>query len=50
MLFRSDKLRSNGRALYDRQFSLQRFFTNVSRVHQRHFGIAAQLPESEVTH
>jgi glycosyltransferase involved in cell wall biosynthesis len=32
----------NGRALYERHFSLSRFFNSVARVHQRHFGIAGQ--------
>jgi glycosyltransferase involved in cell wall biosynthesis len=39
------KLGRSGRALYERQFSLDRFFTSVARVHQRHFGIAGRLPE-----
>lgn len=42
------KLGENGRKLYEMQFSLQRFFTSVSRVHQRHFGISARLPETGV--
>jgi glycosyltransferase involved in cell wall biosynthesis len=37
-----DRLGRNGRALYDQQFSLTRFFASVARVHQRHFGIAGQ--------
>jgi glycosyltransferase involved in cell wall biosynthesis len=32
----------NGRALYERQFSLTRFFASVARIHRRHFGIAGQ--------
>ncbi|HWI82327.1 glycosyltransferase family 4 protein [Ramlibacter sp.] len=32
----------NGHALYRRQFSLQRFFAGVARVHQRAFGIAGR--------
>ena len=32
----------NGRALYERQFSLSRFFASVARVHRRHFGVAGQ--------
>ncbi len=32
----------NGRALYERQFSLSRFFASVARIHRRHFGIAGQ--------
>jgi glycosyltransferase involved in cell wall biosynthesis len=32
----------NGRLLYEQQFSLPRFFHSVARVHQRHFGVAAQ--------
>ena len=34
-------LEQNGRQLYVQQFSLQRFFLEVARVHQRHFGISA---------
>jgi glycosyltransferase involved in cell wall biosynthesis len=41
------RLARNGRELYERQFSLQRFFTSVARVHQRHFGISGRLPESD---
>jgi glycosyltransferase involved in cell wall biosynthesis len=37
-----DRLGRNGRALYEQQFSLTRFFASVARVHQRHFGIAGQ--------
>ena len=36
-------LARNGRALYEQQFSLARFFTNVACIHQRQFGISAQL-------
>jgi glycosyltransferase involved in cell wall biosynthesis len=32
----------DGRALYERQFSLSRFFASVARIHRRHFGIAGQ--------
>ena len=39
------QLGRNGRELYEQQFSLSRFFTSVSRVHQRHFGVSARLPE-----
>ena len=35
-------LESNGRALYEQNFSLTRFFASVAKVHQRHFGIAGQ--------
>jgi glycosyltransferase involved in cell wall biosynthesis len=41
-----EKLERNGRALYELQFSLTRFAASVARIHQRHFGIAAQPPES----
>jgi glycosyltransferase involved in cell wall biosynthesis len=37
----------NGRELYEQQFSLERFFTSMARVHQRHFGIAGRLPEDD---
>jgi glycosyltransferase involved in cell wall biosynthesis len=36
------ELARNGRTLYEQQFSLQRFFRSVARIHRRHFGIAAQ--------
>lgn len=32
----------NGRAIYERQFSLSRFFASVARIHQRHFGISGE--------
>ena len=32
----------NGRALYERQFSLARFFTRVAGIHKRHFGVAGE--------
>jgi glycosyltransferase involved in cell wall biosynthesis len=35
-------LGQNGRALYDQNFSLPRFFASVARIHQRHFGVAGQ--------
>jgi glycosyltransferase involved in cell wall biosynthesis len=44
------RLARNGRELYERQFSLQRFFTSVARVHQRHFGISGRLPASDAPH
>jgi len=37
----------NGRVLYEQQFSLSQFFSNVARIHQRAFGIAAQQREWE---
>lgn len=37
------QLQRNGQALYDQQFSIARFFENVARIHQRHFGVAATL-------
>jgi glycosyltransferase involved in cell wall biosynthesis len=40
----------NGRALYDRQFSLSRFFTSIARVHQRSFGVAGRLPDVQEVH
>ena len=35
-----------GRKLYEQQFSLERFFSSMARVHQRHFGIAG-MPRAE---
>lgn len=40
-----DELGRNGRALYEEQFCLSRFFSSVARIHQRHFGVAAQLSD-----
>jgi len=37
-----ETLGRNGRALYERQFSLARFFNSVARIHRKHFGIAGQ--------
>ncbi len=34
------QLERNGRALYTQHFSLARFFSDVARIHQQHFGIA----------
>lgn len=39
------RLGRNGRKLYEQQFSLERFFTSVARVHQRHFGVAGSMTE-----
>jgi glycosyltransferase involved in cell wall biosynthesis len=37
-----EALEHNGRALYERQFSLSRFFAAMARIHQRTFGVAGQ--------
>jgi glycosyltransferase involved in cell wall biosynthesis len=37
-----ETLERNGRALYEQQFSLARFFSNIARVHRRCFGITGQ--------
>ncbi len=37
-----ERLERNGRALYERQFSMARFFHCVARAHQRTFGVAGQ--------
>ncbi len=37
-----ETLETNGRALYEQQFSLSRFFASVAAIHQRHFGIAGE--------
>ena len=37
-----DSLERNGRLLYERRFSLTRFFASIARVHRRYFGIAGQ--------
>jgi len=36
-------LEANGQALYEQQFSLNRFFSSIAKIHQRHFGMAGQL-------
>ena len=41
-----ETLGRNGRTLYEKQFSLSRFFSGVARIHQRHFGVAAQLSDA----
>ena len=41
-----ETLEHNGHALYQRQFSLPKFFGAVARVHQRAFGIAARHREA----
>jgi glycosyltransferase involved in cell wall biosynthesis len=43
-----EKLASNGRLAYERQFTLDLFFRSVARIHQRHFGISGRLPEPEI--
>lgn len=43
-----DALGRNGRALYEQNFSVTRFFASVARVHQRHFGIAGQPLDASV--
>jgi hypothetical protein len=35
-------LEQAGRRLYEERFSVSRFFAEVARLHQRHFGVAAQ--------
>lgn len=37
-----ETLEHNGHALYQRQFSLPKFFAAVARIHQRAFGVAAR--------
>ena len=44
-----EALERNGRALYEQQFSLTRFFANIARVHQRCFGIAGRPLRSSST-
>lgn len=41
-----EKLEANGRALYEQQFSLARFFASVAKIHHRHFGIAGEARKS----
>lgn len=43
------RLGRNGRALYERQFSLTRFFASIARIHERHFGIAGQPAAAAAT-
>jgi glycosyltransferase involved in cell wall biosynthesis len=42
------RLAANGRTAYEQQFSLDRFFTSIARIHRRHFGVSGQLPQPEV--
>jgi len=44
-----ETLEKNGRRLYTQKFSVQRFFSEVARLHQRHFGTSAQSPSSDYT-
>ena len=37
-----ETLGRNGRALYEQQFSVARYFAGIARVHQRFFGLSAQ--------
>ncbi|SFU95579.1 Glycosyltransferase involved in cell wall bisynthesis [Polaromonas sp. YR568] len=37
-----DSLERNGRALYERSFSIARFFSSVAHIHQRDFGVAGR--------
>ncbi len=40
-------LENNGRRLYAQNFSVQRFFSQVARLHQRHFGTSAQSQSND---
>jgi glycosyltransferase involved in cell wall biosynthesis len=35
-------LEQSGRALYERNFSIARFFSSVAQIHQRDFGVAGR--------
>jgi len=35
-------LEKNGKTLYEQKFSLQQFFFNIARIHQRSFGVSGQ--------
>jgi hypothetical protein len=35
-------LETNGKALYEKNFSLPQFFFNIARIHQRSFGVSGQ--------
>ncbi|TFZ07488.1 glycosyltransferase family 1 protein [Ramlibacter henchirensis] len=37
-----EHLERNGKALYEAQFSLERFAASIARIHQRQFGVSAQ--------
>lgn len=41
-----ETLERNGRDLYEHRFSLNHFFNDVAKVHQRHFGISGQLSKT----
>jgi len=38
-----ETLEANGRLMYERQFSLRRFFDNIAVIHERHFGVCGQV-------
>lgn len=40
-----ERLESAGRAMYEAQFSLQKFAASIARIHQRQFGLSAKLPK-----
>ncbi|HSW20074.1 MAG TPA: glycosyltransferase family 4 protein [Ramlibacter sp.] len=44
-----ERLEHNGRALYQQEFSLSRFFANIAAIHQREFGVSGKLPASDAT-
>ena len=44
-----ETLGHNGRALYERQFSLSQFFASVARIHERYFGVSALPREHAAT-
>ncbi|MGZ5180620.1 MAG: glycosyltransferase family 4 protein [Ramlibacter sp.] len=39
-----ERLERKGKALHQAQFSLRHFATSIARIHQRQFGLSAQLP------
>lgn len=41
-----ERLERNGRALYERQFSMARYFSGIARVHQHTFGVAGHAGQS----
>jgi glycosyltransferase involved in cell wall biosynthesis len=43
------RLESNGRSIYQRDFSMTRFAGNIAAIHKRFFGVSAQLDNSEIS-
>jgi glycosyltransferase involved in cell wall biosynthesis len=40
-----ETLEANGRRMFQRQFSLRKFFDNIAIIHKKHFGICGQIAD-----